>query len=389
MIAIKNAKIITVTNGTIENGTVLINNGKIIAIGQNISIPANTEVIDATGKWVTPGFIDAHSHISVETMPHAHGESLDLNETTSPTTPQIRAIDALYPDDYSIHSARKAGITTSHTLPGSANICGGTGITFKHKQGKTIFDLVIPNSEQMKFALGENPKALYGGRNVMPKTRMGNAAIFRELLFNAKEYSDALLQYEKDPTKAKPKADFKLNSLVPVIRREMKARIHCHRSDDIVTAIRIAEEFKLDYALEHVTEGHLIKEFLANKNPICVLGPLYGSPAKSETRNRSDENAAILASAGITICISQDASGGISNLPMNVGRAIANGLNEQTAFEAVTINPARLLGIDTRTGSIEVEKDADISIWSGHPFCSMSRCEITIIDGEIYNNINQ
>lgn len=387
MLAIKNAKIITITNGIIENGTILINNGKIIAVGQNISIPANTDVIDGSGKWVTPGLIDAHSHLSVENMPHAYGESIDLNETTSPTTPQIRAIDALYPEDYSIMSARKSGITTSHTLPGSANICGGTGVTFKHKQGKTIFDLVIPNSEQMKFALGENPKNLYGGRNVMPKTRMGNAAILRELLFNAKEYSDALLQYEKDPSGTKPKSDFKLNALVPVIRRNMKARIHCHRSDDIVTAIRIAEEFKLDYALEHVTEGHLIKEFLAEKNPICVLGPLFGSPSKSETRNRSDKNAAILSSSGITICLSQDASGGISNLPMNVGRAIANGLNEQTAFESVTINPAKLLGIDKQVGSIEVEKDADLAIWNGHPFSSLTICEATIIDGILYDNL--
>lgn len=386
MLAIKNAKIITVTNGTIENGTILINNGKIIAVGQNISLPSNTDIIDATGKWVTPGLIDAHSHLSVENMPHAYGEGTDLNETTSPTTPHIRAIDALYPEDYSIHSARKAGITASHTLPGSANLCGGSGITFKHKQGRTIFDLVIPNSEQMKFALGENPKNVYGSRNVMPKTRMGNAAVLRELLFNAKEYSDSLLQYEKDPTKTKPKADFKLNALVPVIRRKMKARIHCHRSDDIVTAIRIAEEFKLDYSLEHVTEGHLIKDFLAEKNVVCVLGPLYNSPSKSELKNRCDENAAILAKAGITICLSQDASGGISHLPMNVGRAIANGLDEQTAFESVTINPAKLLGVDNRMGSIEVEKDADLAIWTGHPFSSLSRCEITIIDGEIYNN---
>ena len=239
----------------------------------------------------------------------------------------------------------------------------------------------------MKFALGENPRNVYGSKNTMPKTRMGNAAVLRELLYNAKQYSDALLEYELDPTKTKPKFDIKLNALVPVIRRQMKARIHCHRSDDIVTAIRIAEEFDLDYALEHVTEGHIIKEFLAEKNPICTLGPLYGGPSKSELRNRSDKNAAILAQEGITICLSQDAAVGTSLLPMNIGRAIAYGLSEEIAFKAVTINPAKLLGIDKRVGSLEVGKDADIAIWNGHPFSSLTRCEISIIDGIVYNNI--
>ncbi len=387
MLAIQNGKLITITNGIFENGTILIDNGKIVAVGENLSIPDDSEIIYASGNWVTPGFIDAHSHISVESMPHALGELVDLNETTSPTTPQIRAIDALYPEDVAIHTARRSGITASHTLPGSANICGGTGITFKHKIGKTIYDLVIPNSEQMKFALGENPRNAYDSKNTMPKTRMGNAAVFRELLFSAKQYSDSLYKYEKDPTKTEPKFDFKLNALVPVVRGQMKARIHCHRSDDIVTAIRIAEEFDLDYALEHVTEGHLIKEFLAEKKPICTLGPLYGGVSKSELRNRSDRNAAILAQEGITICLSQDAAVGTSLLPMNVGRAIAYGLDEDIAFKAVTINPAKLLGLEVRMGSLEAGKDADIAIWNGHPFSSLSRCETTIIDGIVYNNI--
>jgi len=387
MLAIKNGKLITITDGIIENGTVLIDDGKIVAVGKDINIPNDADIIDATGKWITPGFIDAHSHISVESMPHALGELSDLNETTSPITPQIRSIDALYPEDIAIHTARRSGITASHTLPGSANICGGTGITFKHKIGKTVYELVIPNSEQMKFALGENPRNVYGSKNTMPKTRMGNAAVLRELLYNAKQYSDALLEYERDPTKTKPKFDIKLNALVPVIRRQMKARIHCHRSDDIVTAIRIAEEFDLDYALEHVTEGHIIKEFLAEKNPICTLGPLYGGPSKSELRNRSDKNAAILAQEGITICLSQDAAVGTALLPMDIGRAIAYGLSEEIAFKAVTINPAKLLGIDKRLGSLEVGKDADIAIWNGHPFSSLTRCEISIIDGIVYNNI--
>ncbi len=387
MLAIKNGKIITVTQGTLERGTVLVENGKITAVGTDIAIPESYEVIDAEGKWVTPGFVDSHSHVSVETMPHARGESVDLNETTSPNTGYIRALDALNPKDAGIIRGRQGGITTSLTIPGSANVCCGTGIAFKHKDGATVFDIMIEGTEQMKFALGENPKGTYGGRNVMPKTRMGTGAVLREILFNAKVYSDALLEWEKDPSKSKPKADFKLEALVPVVRGEMKCRIHAHRSDDIVTAIRVAEEYNLDYALEHVTEGHLIKDFLKEKDVFLTLGPLFSSPSKSELFNQIPENAAILSKMGLKICLTMDGSGQVGMLALNVGRAIAYGLDEQTAFEGVTINPATLLGLQDRIGSIEVGKDADMAIFSGHPFCSMSRCEKTIIDGEVYDNL--
>ncbi|MBQ7625253.1 MAG: amidohydrolase [Clostridia bacterium] len=389
MLAIKNGKVMTITRGTIENGTVLINDGKIKAVGKSIKIPKGADVIDATGKVVMPGLIEAHGHISVEAIPRARGEVTDLNETSSPNTCQIRALDALNPFDGAIPSARRGGLTSFCTLPGSANICGGTGIVFKLKDANTVYDMIYEGSEVMKFAMGENPRDTYNGRNVMPKTRMGCGAVLREILFNAKVYSDAKLAHEKDPSVSAPKPDFKLEALVPVIRRQMKARIHCHRADDIVTAIRIAREFNLDFSIEHATEGYKIADFLAKEGIVCVVGPLSSSPSKGELRGVNLKNAGILAKAGVEICLQVDGGYAEYMLPIYAGIAVAYGLPEETAFRAVTINPAKHLGIADRVGSIEVGKDADIAIFNGHPFCSMTRCEKTIIDGVVYDNLER
>ena len=387
MLAVKNGKIITVTNGTIECGTILIEKGKITAVGADITIPEGAEIIDAQGKWVTPGFVDSHAHTCIGSLPHAKDENSDVNESVNADTSYVRVLDALNPRDLGRKIGRRGGITTSLTLPGSANICGGTGIAFNHKDGNTVYDIVIPGTEQMKFALGENPKGYDRGRKFMPRTRMGVGGRFREILYDAKQYSDALLAWENGTTKTKPKPDFKLNALVPVMRREMKCRIHAHRSDDIVTAVRVAEEFNLDYAIEHVTEGYMILDFLKEKDVFCTLGPLFSSPSKSELHGQIPENAGIFAKAGIKkLCLTMDNSASSDMLPLNVGRAIAYGLDEQAAFEAITINPATLIGLQERIGSIEVGKDADLAIFTGHPFSSLSRCEATIIEGVVYPN---
>ncbi|MBQ7625252.1 MAG: amidohydrolase [Clostridia bacterium] len=388
MLAIKNGKIITVTRGIIEKGTVLIEDGKIKSVGKSVKIPKGAEVIDATGKTVTPGFIEAHGHISVSQTPKARSEITDLNETSSPNTCQVRALDALNPFDASIPSARRGGLTSFCSLPGSANICGGTGIVYKLKDASTVYDMIYEGSECMKFAMGENPRGVYNARNTMPKTRMGCGAVLRETLFNAKNYSDLKLAHEKDPSVAAPKPDFKLEALVPVIRRQMKARIHCHRADDIVTAIRIAKEFDLDFSIEHATEGHKIADYLAKEGVVCVVGPVASSPYKSELHGTTIRNAAILAKAGVEICLQVDGGYLEYMLPIYAGLAVAYGLPEDTAFRAITINPAKLLGIADRVGSIEAGKDADIAIFNGHPFCPMTRCEKTIIDGVVYDNMS-
>jgi imidazolonepropionase-like amidohydrolase len=387
MLAIVNGKVLTVTGGTIENGTVLIENGKITSVGssRDITVPKDAEIIDASGKWVTPGLIDAHTHISTFGEPNSMEGRYDGNEITSPNTSYVRGIDALNPHDMAIGEARKAGFTTCYTGPGSANIIGGTGIGIKLKDGNTIFDIAIPECQHMKMALGENPRSCYGEDNKLPSTRMGNAAVLREALYNAKVYSDALKAAETDPSKA-PKPDFKLDALVPVVRGERFCRIHCHRADDIVTAIRIGEEYNLKFSIEHCTEGYKIKDFLAEKGVTCVIGPVNMEPYKMEIWGCKLETPGILEKAGVNICLTQDTQSATKWLPMFVGACIARGLSYETALKAVTINPAKLLGLEGRVGSIEPGKDGDVAIFSGDPFSNYSICETTIIEGVVYNN---
>ncbi len=384
MIAIKGGKLLTVTHGIIENGTILIEDGKIKAVGQNVQIPQGAEVINAEGKWVTPGLIDVHTHISTFAEPQPRPVIHDGNETSSPNTAQIRGIDGLNPRDMAIRVARNAGFTTCYTGPGSANVIGGTGLAFKLKNGETVYDLVIPGTEMMKMAFGENPKNVYGSRHILPNTRMGVAGVLREALFNAKAYSDAKLKAEKEG-KEPPKPDFKLEALVPVVRREMKCRIHAHRNDDIVTAVRICKEFNLDFVIEHCTEGYMIKDFLAKEGVTAVVGPLDMGPAKMEIWNTTYDNPGILEKAGVNFCLTQDTSSQTDKLPVNVGIAIAHGLSYEYALKAVTINPATVLGLQDRMGSLDEGKDADIAIFSGDPFCNYTLCEKTIIDGVVYD----
>ena len=387
MIALKGGKVVTVTNGTIENGVVLVEDGKIKAVGaaDKVSIPADAQVVDVTGKWVTPGLIDCHTHISTFSEPTPRPNIGDGNEITDPITAHLRAIDSINPYDIAIAAAREAGFTT---CSGSANVIGGTGISFKCKKGESLFDIVIPGSAQMKMALGENPKNCYGGnKKVFPQTRMGVAAILRETLYNAKVYSDKLKEAESDPSKA-PQPNFKLEALVPVVRGEMRVRIHCHRADDITTAIRVAEEFHLDYTIEHGTEGYKILKVLKEKNVTCVVGPLLMDPMKMEIWGARQDTPAVMEREGINFCLTQDTSSGTRWLPVFIGICMARGLSEKTAFEAVTIRPARLLKLEDRIGSLEAGKDADIAIFDGHPFSNFTRCQATMIDGQFeYNTL--
>lgn len=385
MIAIQGGKVVTITGGIIENGTILVDGKKIVAVGQNIDIPSDAKIINATGKVITPGFIDAHTHLSTFSEPVTMPVSMiDGNETSSPITPTVRAQDALNPFDTAIPKVRAAGFTTCCTLPGSANIIGGTGIVFKLR-GNTAEKMIIPGTEQMKMALGENPKRVYGhGKNgQMPVTRMGTAGLWRETLFNAKVYSDALKAAETDPSKA-PKPDFKMEALVPVIRGEMKCRIHAHRSDDIMTAIRVAEEFNLDYSIEHCTEGYRVADEVAKRNLFCVIGPLLMSPSKQELWDVRLTTPAVMAEAGANVCLTADTGSGTVYLPIHAGLCIARGLSEQAAYESLTIKPATLLGIADRVGSIEPGKDADLVIFDGNPFSNLTLTEMVLIDGEIF-----
>ena len=387
MLAITNGKVLTITRGTIDRGTVLIDDGKIVAVGPDVEVPKGAEVIDARGKWVTPGLIDAHSHVAVfgEPMVWAHD---DGNEMTDPNTAQLRAYDAINPEDPAIPDARSAGFTTLYTGPGSANVIGGTGIAIKLR-GRTVEEMVIPGTEGMKMALGENPKNVYGQmQKKYPATRMGNAAVLRESLVKAQNYLNNIERAkaeaaEKNEKPKLPDRDLKLEALGRVLKREMKARIHCHRADDIMTAIRIAEEFNLDYVIEHCTEGYKIADYLGKKKVRATVGPLFLERFKMELRDITLKNPGLLARAGVKVALQADSFSGTRFLPIHVGTVIREGMDEEEAFRAVTINPAEILGLQNRIGSIEEGKDADLAIFDGHPFSNFTSCLYTIIDGEV------
>lgn len=378
-------KIQTITHGILEDGAVLVEDGKILAVGKDLSIPSDSQIIDTAGCWVTPGLIDCHTHICLmsepKTMPSLPSET---NEKSGPITPYLRASDALNPFDYAVEKVRQAGFTTVYTGPGSCNLIGGMGISLKLR-GLTADEMAIPGSEQMKFALGENPKRIYGMEGKSPVTRMGSAGLIRKALFEAKQYSDALLRSERGECPPPP-FDYNLHHLVPVVRGEMKVRIHCHRADDIATALRLVDEFHLKYSIEHATDGIRIKDVLGKRKATCVVGPLLLEPNKQETGNICLETAGVLEKAGCKICLMADTASRTAWLPMEIGLLLRRGLSEETAFRAVTINAAENLELEHRVGSLEPGKDADIAVFDGHPFSNLSLCRLTMIDGVIYHN---
>lgn len=386
MKAIVNGTILTITNGVIKNGRILIEDGKIKAVGTDISLPEDTEIIDAQGGIITPGLIDCHTHICNFNEPRTNpGPRLDGNEGSDPITPQIRALDAVNPDDWAIEPVRKAGFTTVYTQPGSGNIIGGMGIAMKLK-GHTAEEMVIPGTEEMKFALGENPKRFHGlEQQRMPWTRMGTAALLRETLFKAKNYSDRLKAAETDPSKA-PDPDFKLDALVKVVRGKQRARIHCHRADDIMTAIRIGKEYGLDFTLEHATEGYKVRDVIAENHITCVVGPLLLAPVKQEVWELKLEDAALLTEAGVKVCLTADTGSETAWLPVHAGLLTRRGMSEENILKGLTIYPAEVLNLEHRIGSLEPGKDADIAVFDGNPLSNLTLCRMTMIDGEVVHN---
>lgn len=385
-IAIKDAKVFTVTGGTLQKGTVLIEDGKIKAVGENLDIPADAQIIDGAGKWLTPGFIEPHGHPNMSDEPNWLPAPSDINELTQPVTAHVRILDSFDPAHRAFTQMRQGGFTAVCALPGSGNLIGGMGVGIKNHKTDIVEDMVIKGSTQMKMALGENPRRVYREQKKLPSTRMGNAALLRETLFEARAYSDKLREAESDPTKA-PKPNFMMEALVPVVRGEMRCRIHSHRADDIQTAVRIAEEFGLDFCIEHTTDGRRIAGWLAKKNIRCVLGPFNIGPLKQEVWNISKDTPAVMDEAGVEFSLSHDTSSATRELPMYIGLCIAHhGLKFDSALKAVTINPAKAMGLEKRMGSIEAGKDADLSLWDGDPFNNYTKCELTVIDGIVYKN---
>ena len=381
MLFIKNGTINTITNGII-NGDILIENGKIIEIGNNIVVPLDAEVIDAQGNLVLPGFIDAHTHLGL--WEDGMGfEGADGNEETDPITPHLNPIDGINPMDRSFEEARNGGITSVCSTPGSANVMGGQCISIK-TFGRRIDKMVIKNPVASKIAFGENPKSCYGQEDKAPQTRMAIAAMMRETLKEAEEYLDALLLHEEDDENEKPDYDMKMESLLPVLRRDIPFKVHAHRADDIFTAIRIGKEFNLKLTLDHCTEGHLIVEDLVEEGYPVVVGPSLSERSKIELRNLTFDTAGILSNAGMDVCLMTDHPViPVHYLPICAGIAVKHGMREDKALESITINPAKVLGISDKVGSIEIGKDADIVIWDNNPLEIQSNVLYTIIDGKI------
>lgn len=381
MLFIKNGVINTVTNGIIH-GDILIENGKIIEIGTNISHPQDAQVIDANGNQVYPGFIDAHTHLGL--WEDGMGfEGADGNEETDPITPHLNPIDGINPMERSFEEARNGGITSVCSTPGSANVMGGQCIAIK-TVGRRIDKMVIKNPVASKIAFGENPKSCYGQEEKAPQTRMAIAAMLRETLKEAEQYLDAILMHEEDDENEKPDYDIKMESLLPVLRREIPFKVHAHRADDMFTAIRIAKEFNLRLTLDHCTEGHLIVEDLVEEGYPVVVGPSLSERSKIELRNLTFDTAGILSNAGMNVSLTTDHPVvPLHYLPICAGIAVKHGMMYEKAIEAITINAAKLLGIEDRVGSLEIGKDADIVIWDNDPLEIQSNVLYTIIDGKV------
>lgn len=365
----------------IENGSILINEGKIVEVGKDIIAPLDAEVVDLEGRMVTPGFIDAHCHLGM--WEEGIGfEGDDGNEAVDPVTPQLRAIDGINPMDISFQEAYEGGVTTAVTGPGSANVIGGTFVAIK-TYGNRVDNMIIKNPVAMKIAFGENPKRVYNSQRKSPTTRMATAAILRETLFKAKTYLEKKERAE-DPSKM-PDYDIKMEALIPVLKKEIPLKAHAHRADDIFTALRIAKEFDVDITLDHCTEGHLIADELAKEGKPALVGPTFGNRSKYELKNKSFDTPRILVEAGIKVAIVTDSPViPLQHLGLCAGLAHNAGLDEIEALKAITINPAEIVGLADRIGSIEVGKDADIAIFDGNPIKDLDcKTYMTIIDGKI------
>ncbi len=398
-LVIKNATIMTVTNGTIDGGSIWIHNGKIKGVGKQIKTPRDVRIIDATGYYVIPGIIDSHSHMGIEG---------GINEATGQVTPEVSIQDVIRHDDISFQRALAGGVTAINTLHGSANVIGGRNAVIKLKFGKPAEELFIPGAkESIKFALGENPKKsnipITRGQRKFPASRMGIEYTIREAFTKAKEYlrkwdeyemkrkgKIKLTKWEKTAGLIPPKRDLRLEALADILRGRLDIICHAYRADEMLMIMRLGDEigFKVG-SFEHCLEGYRIADEIASHG---VVASIFADSwaYKMEAFDAIPYNAAILHERGVLVTCNSDSPERVRRLFQEAAKTIKyGGLSETEALRTITINPAIRLGIDNRCGSIEVGKDADLAIFNGHPFSIYSRVEMTIIEGEIYFDITR
>ncbi len=383
-LAIVGARLVPVDGPPRADATLVALDGRIAAIGgRDVPIPDGATVIEAGGRWLLPGFIDAHTHLGV----HEEGEGWagqDVNETTAAVTAIVRALDAINPADQGFRDALAGGVLVANVNPGSANAIGGQTVALRCA-GRTVDEMVLRHPSGMKSALGENPKRVHGEAKRMPATRLGTAAVIRKALNDARNY---LRKQAEAPEGTTLDVDLELEALGMVLRREIPWRQHCHRADDIATAMRIAEEFGYDLVVDHGTEAHLLADILAARDIPVIIGPLFTSRSKVELRQRSLANPGILARAGVRIALTTDHPVvPINFLVHQATLSMKEGLDPETALASLTANPARILGLDHRLGTLSAGKDATMALWSGDPLEVMERVEMAFIDGrEVYRH---
>jgi imidazolonepropionase-like amidohydrolase len=377
-IAITGGRVVPVEGEPVDGGTVLLADGKITAVeGPGYAPPPDAEVVDAAGKWVLPGFIDAHTHLGAYEEAGGWAGS-DTNELTGPVQAQVRALDAINPADIGFRDAISGGVLAVNVNPGSGNPIGGQTVAIRC-WGRTVDDMVLRSPSGLKSALGENPKRVYGERKETPATRLGTAAVIRSAFVEAANYLF-------DPERSDATRNLKNEALGRVLSKEIPWRQHCHRADDIATALRLASEFGYQLVIDHGTEAYLLADKIATAGVPVLIGPLMTARSKAELRNRSLANPGRLAAAGVEISIITDHPVvPIHFLVYQAVLAVKEGLDPVTALRSITINPARVMGVDDRLGSLTPGKDADLVIWSGDPLDIMSRAEVAYQSGrEIY-----
>ncbi len=380
MLAITNGRVLTMAGQTHERGTVLIDGEKIVDVGADLQVPSNADVIDATGKFVMPGFVESHSHVGIW-GDSVGWEGRDFNETSDPITPHMRAIDGINPRDPAFKDVLAAGITTLMTGAGSANLIGGEWVALK-PVGTIVDNMILRYPCGLKLALGENPKRVYGDQKKSPITRMGQVALIREAFLKAEKYSKAVEKAEREGTEP-PDRDLRMEPLVRAMRREEKTRIHAYTVQDITNAVHISKEFHLDPVIEHAFESHLIADYLAREGVSISIGPFHIGRQKKEMEAMTFAAPGILARAGVTVAIHMDTTGSTALLPIFAGLAVRAGMAEEDALKAITINAAKVSGVADRVGSLETGKDADVIVLSGHPFDLMTQVERVVIDGKV------
>jgi len=379
---IKNATLLTTTHGRIEHGSVYVKDGKIAAYGATVSAPASVPVIEAEGKYVTPGIIDPHSHMALDG---------DVNEATSPVVPQMMMKDAFDYNDKSIYRALAGGVTASLLLHGSADMIGGQAVVIKNKYGLDRDQMIFPGAPQsIKFASGENPKRVFGDRKQVPSTRMGNFAVMREAFTQAKDYQRQWEEYNEkvkrgDKNASQPKKDLKLEALVQVMQGKMLVQIHCYRADEFLTEIAIANEFGYKIrAFHHALESYKVPEALA-KNDIAIATFADWWGYKYEAWDAIPWNAVLAMRAGVRVAIKSDSDDYMRRLNQEAAKTMRyGGATEDEAMKMLTINPAWIMGIEDKTGSIDVGKDADLVLWEGYPLSSYGVPSKVWIDGDLY-----